>query len=139
MEIKIFNGRVPEESAEIRKTVFVDEQGFSDEFDDFDEKSTHMVLYDDGGKAVATLRFYDEGSGSVHVGRVAVRKENRGSGYGKILMNEAFEIAQAEGYKKMTVGAQEDKAGFYSSCGFKPTGERYLEQDYPHVSMVKEF
>lgn len=137
MEIRIFSGHVPDESAMIRRAVFVDEQHFTDEFDEFDEKSTHLVLYDDGAPA-ATLRFYDEGGGSAHVGRVAVKKELRGKGLGKILMNEAFRLAQAEGYKRMTVGAQEDKSGFYESCGFSANGERYFEQNYPHVNMTKQ-
>lgn len=136
MEIRIYKKRVPKESAEIRKEVFCDEQGFIDEFDGFDMQATHMVMFD-GDRAVATLRFYDEGNGSCHVGRVAVRKSERGKCLGKILMSEAFEIAIAEGYERMTVGAQADKSGFYASCGFEPTGEEYVEQGCRHVCMVK--
>ena len=136
MEIKITTGHVPEEAKKLRQDVFVTEQGFTDEFDEFDCKSTHFVLFSDDGPA-ATLRFYDEGGGSVHVGRVAVKKEYRGAGLGRLLMNEAFSIASAMGYEKMTVGAQEDKSGFYERCGFKVCGEKYFEQDYPHLPMEK--
>lgn len=137
MRIEVYKNSVPKEAAELRQSVFVYEQGFTDEFDEFDEKSIHLVMFD-GGEPIATLRFYDEGGGSFHVGRVAVKKERRGEGLGRLLMDGAVEEVIKLGGKQMTVGAQEDKAGFYSRCGFKPTGERYFEQDYPHVSMVKK-
>lgn len=137
IEIRIYKNKVPAEAETIRREVFVLEQGFSDEFDGFDSISTHLVMfYDDS--PVATLRFYDEGDGSCHVGRVAVKKDRRGYGFGKIIMNEAFELARAEGFIRMTVGAQEDKAGFYISCGFEPDGERYFEQNYPHLPLSKK-
>lgn len=137
MEIRIFSGAVPEDAAGLRREIFVSEQGFTDEFDEFDQKSVHLVLYRDG-IAAATLRFYDEGGKSCHVGRVAVKRELRKEGLGRLLMNEAFLLARGMGFEKMSVGAQEDKAGFYEKCGFISTGKRYLEQDYPHVALIKD-
>ena len=134
MTVKIFKNSVPSEAAQIRQEVFVKEQGFIDEFDEFDSKSVHFVMYD-GTEPVATLRFYDEGSGSYHVGRVAVKKSRRGEGLGRTLMQEAVKEAKNLGAKRLSVGAQEDKAGFYERCGFKRYGERYFEQDYPHLNM----
>ncbi len=138
MEIRIFQYRVPEDSAKIRREVFCDEQGFVDEFDEFDGRSVHLVLYGDGGEAQATLRFYDEGGGSAHVGRVAVKKELRGRGLGRLLMEQALDLAKAEGFERMSVGAQENKVGFYRSCGFEVCGERYFEQGCPHMPMKRE-
>ncbi len=137
MRFEIFEGTVPKEAARLRQEVFVDEQGFCDEFDEFDARSTHIVMFD-GDEAVATLRFYFEGEDSYHVGRVAVKKSRRGEGLGRVIMSEAVGVVSRRGGKFMTVGAQEDKAGFYSRCGFVPTGERYFEQDYPHVAMRLE-
>ena len=134
MNIKVYYNEVPEGAASLRQEVFVDEQGFVDEFDEHDALATHLVMFD-GGEPVATLRFYDEGGGSVHVGRVAVRRSRRGEGLGRVLMNEAFKLAREAGMTKMTVGAQEDKSPFYARCGFTQVGERYFEQDYPHVNM----
>lgn len=137
MTVKKYLNDVPEEAARLRQEVFVDEQGFVDEFDEFDGRSVHLVMFD-GGEPVATLRFYDEGGHSYHVGRVAVKKTRRGEGLGRILMDEAVKEAARLGGVRMTVGAQEDKAGFYERCGFVRTGERHFEQDYPHVGMVRE-
>lgn len=134
MIINAYKGAVPDEAARLRQEVFVEEQGFIDEFDEYDTAATHLVMFD-GEEPVATLRFYDEGGNSCHVGRVAVKKSRRGEGLGKILMDEAFRLARKSGAKKMTVAAQEDKSGFYVRCGFKQVGERFFEQDYPHVNM----
>ena len=134
MEIKRFSGAVPEDSAEIRREVFVDEQGFTDEFDEFDEISTHIVIYDNN-TPIATLRFYSEGGGSYHIGRVAVRRSRRKEGLGRVLIDEAIKAVRELGGTALTVGAQENKAGFYARCGFLPEGERYFEQNYPHVKM----
>lgn len=37
-----------EDIISIRKAVFVEEQGFQNEFDKFDKNCTHIVLYDKG-------------------------------------------------------------------------------------------
>lgn len=137
MTVKIFKDGVPTDAAKLRQDVFVAEQGFTDEFDEFDARAIHFVMYD-GEEAVATLRFYDEGQGSYHVGRVAVKSSRRGEGLGRLLMTEAKAEAKKLGATVLTVGAQEDKAGFYERCGFAKTGERYFEQGRPHVSMRAE-
>ena len=89
----------------------------------------------DGEEAVATLRFYDEGDNSYHVGRVAVKRSRRGEGLGRIIIYETVKAVKTLGGRQLTVGAQADKAGFYSRCGFERYGEDYYEQDYPHVNM----
>lgn len=137
MTVKKFINNVPADAAALRQIVFVDEQGFVDEFDEYDKKALHYVMYD-GDEPVATLRFYDEGGRSAHVGRVAVKKSRRGEGLGQKLMEHAFKEAKSLGFDTMTVSAQEDKSGFYSKCGFKSTGRRFLEQGCPHVDMVKK-
>lgn len=134
MTVKLYKNAVPPEAALLRQSIFVDEQGFVDEFDEYDEKSVHIVMFD-GDEPVATLRFYDEGAGSYHIGRVAVKRDRRGEGLGRLLIDEAVKSVREIGGRRLTVGAQEDKAGFYARCGFKQCGERYFEQDYPHVSM----
>lgn len=134
MTVKLYKNAVPPEAAQLRQSIFVDEQGFVDEFDEYDEKSVHIVMFD-GDEPVATLRFYDEGGGSYHIGRVAVKRDRRGEGLGRLLIDEAVRSVREIGGRRLTVGAQEDKAGFYARCGFKQCGERYFEQDYPHVSM----
>ena len=55
MDIKIYD-TLPEEAVRIRKTVFVEEQGFQDEFDKIDSYARHLVLFD-GENPIAVCRF----------------------------------------------------------------------------------
>ncbi len=56
----------------IRQQVFVEEQGFVNEFDDIDHEAYHAVIYT-GGYPIATGRLFDE-NGEAHIGRICVRK-----------------------------------------------------------------
>ena len=55
MEIKVYN-ILPKDSLDLRITVFVEEQGFVDEVDEFDSFATHLVMYENE-KPLATCRF----------------------------------------------------------------------------------
>ena len=63
MTIKCFD-KLPDEAVKIRTLVFVEEQGFKNEFDSIDEIATHIVMFD-GDNPVAVGRFFpSENSGS---------------------------------------------------------------------------
>ena len=68
MEIKTYD-KLPKEAKDIRREVFVDEQGFKNEFDDIDNTAIHLVCYDKE-KPIGTARiFYDEELKGYHFGR----------------------------------------------------------------------
>ena len=128
---------LPDEAAAIRKAVFVDEQGFVDEFDGADDVATHIVLYDDG-EPVACCRFFEGGEQDVYViGRFAVLKERRNRGAGARLLKEAERQIREAGGKRITLAAQVRAKGFYAKAGYAARGGEFLEQDYPHVRMEK--
>ena len=56
MNYKIYD-QLPQEAKEIRIKVFMEEQGFKDEFDDLDEVCKHLVVFDHQ-KAIGTCRYY---------------------------------------------------------------------------------
>ena len=59
MTAKIYDS-LPKEAEAIRRAVFMDEQGFKDEFDDIDGTAWHIVIFD-GSVPAATCRvFFDE-------------------------------------------------------------------------------
>ena len=66
---------LPDEAKEIRIKVFVEEQGFKEEFDELDLICTHLVTFDND-KPCATVRFYEQNS-VYYIGRLAVLKEYR--------------------------------------------------------------
>src|SRR5690606_40224384 len=88
----------------IRKVVFVDEQGVSqeEEMDGRDDSCVH-ALATLGDTAVATGRLRPEGS----IGRMAVLKPYRGNGVGGIVLEALVEAARAKGYAQVTLAAQE--------------------------------
>ena len=71
----------------IRTEVFINEQGFKDEFDETDKTCSYIVLYDNK-IPVATCRYFEE-NGIYHIGRVAVLKEYRNQHLGNEIMKFA--------------------------------------------------
>lgn len=61
---------LPQEAKEIRIEVFMKEQGFENEFDDIDDISHHIVVFDNQ-KPIGTCRFFKEND-HYTIGRVAV-------------------------------------------------------------------
>ena len=51
----------PDCAKEIRETVFVNEQGFHNEFDEIDNTAAHLVLFDENEVPIATCRVFWEG------------------------------------------------------------------------------
>lgn len=120
----------------IRQAVFVDEQGFVNEFDDIDERAVHAVLYQ-GGVPVATGRLFDE-NGEAHLGRIAVLKAYRGKELGRAIMEALEGYAAKAGYKSTSLSAQLRAQAFYEKLGYKAYGDVYHDEYCPHIAMKKE-
>lgn len=136
MTYKIFN-EMPDDAMNIRKTVFIDEQGFKDEFDEIDKIAKHLIIYHNG-KAVGVARYFSEDNpNEYHVGRVAVLKEYRKYGYGKKIMELILKDLENIGAKTAVLSAQCTAQGFYQKCGFTAVGETYLDEHCPHIKMIK--
>ena len=113
-------GCLPEAARRIRETVFMQEQGFCEEFDELDACSWHVLLYQDG-EALGTARLFSEqGTDNMHIGRVAVLKPARGGGSGSVLLQACCEKAVQLGAKKAVLGAQCRAIPFYEKNGFQP-------------------
>ena len=55
MNYKIYD-QLPQEAKKIRIKVFMEEQGFKNEFDDIDEVCKHLVVFDQK-KEIGTCRY----------------------------------------------------------------------------------
>ena len=138
MEIKKYNG-MPNEAREIRQKVFVEEQGFQEEFDDIDETATHLLVFD-GGKAVATCRFFfSRKLNGYLVGRIAVLKEYRGKKIGALMMEKTKECLQELGTNGVFLHAQTHAIGFYEKQGFVSLGIEDEEEGHAHLWMKREW
>lgn len=121
----------------LRHEVFVVEQAVPAdiEVDELDEGAQHYVVLE-GGEVVATMRIvpYED---ALKVGRVAVRKDRRGAGLGRRLLEEAIRIAAAQGARALVLNAQVAAAPFYRKLGFVEEGPIFDEAGIPHTRMVR--
>ena len=80
--------KLTDPEVKIRHTVFEAEQGFVDEFDEIDKRSTHIIAFD-ASRAVGVCRIFREEDPAVwFLGRLAVVKEYRGEGVGRALIRK---------------------------------------------------
>ena len=150
---------LPEDAVRIRTEVFIEEQGFSSEFDKIDRKAAvHLVLYEKGIPA-GVCRIFPAmasesetgtesesersaeptaGCGDIWIiGRLAVRKSYRVKGCGSSLMRRAEEAVMERGGRKIVLHAQVHAASFYEKLGYRRAGEVSEIAGCPHVRMEK--
>jgi ElaA protein len=71
------------------------------------------------------------------IGRVVSSPRYRKTGAGRLLMQQAIEIArQRYGNQAIRIGAQLYLKKFYASLGFEAQGDIYLEDGIEHVEMI---
>ena len=110
------------------------------DLDGKDKIAMHLFGVSDG-KIVAYSRLFKPGISfdNASIGRVVVDANYRNKQLGHELMRESiFAIEKLFGESKITIGAQLYLKKFYESHGFKQCSEMYLEDDIPHIEMVKE-
>ncbi len=131
-----FFSELPHDARVIRQEVFVDEQGFKNEFDETDSSCTHLVLYADGVPAAVGRLFRTDG-GVYTFGRIAVKKQFRGKGLGSEVMKLLEEKVREYGGTKAAVSAQCRARGFYEGLGYTASGAVYLDEFCEHIHMEK--
>ena len=136
MEIIVYN-TLPQQAIDIRNEVFVDEQGFQEEFDTADNIATHLVGFIDN-KSVATARIIPNDDGSFMIGRVAVRKSYRSLGLGAKIIAEAERVINKLNGTSIYIHSQLQAVPFYEKQGYVPTGEKDFEEDCEHWMLKKE-
>lgn len=124
---------------QIRKTVFVEEQGFSleIEIDEIEDQCEYLTLYSAQNQPLATARIYPYADGVHKLQRIAVLKSQRGKKLGERLMTEMENHAKKYGIKRLILGAQNSAIGFYQKCGYQVFGDGYDEEGVAHHNMQK--
>lgn len=118
MKTVIYEG-ISDYAKEIRQKVFVNEQGFCDEFDDIDKTAVHMVMFNDAEMPIATCRiFWDKAMNMYILGRLAVIKEYRGKNIGSVMLEQAEKYIQKSGGKCAALHAQCRVKKFYQKIRF---------------------
>lgn len=135
---KIYKG-LNNDIKSIREEVFCIEQKFDpkNEFDDIDNESTHIVAYYNN-KPIGTARAYKD-KGDYHIGRVAVLKEYRKDGIGKLVIEKLEEQICILGGENIVLSSQINAVGFYKKIGYKEEGKEYYDEHCLHIDMRKKF
>ncbi len=122
----------------VRVAVFVDEQGgpAEDEPDRYDPECRHFVV-EAKGRVVGTARLfpYDPEAGVAKIGRIALVREVRGRGWGRLLVRSMMERAREAGFRVAMLDSQTHAIGFYEAEGFVTEGEVFMDGGIPHRRM----
>ncbi len=128
------------EILQLRSEVFVVEQDCVYQDIDFkDQKALHVIGTKEG-KIIAYTRLFNSGEyfDTPSIGRVVVKDIERKFGYGHDLIKASIQaIIDNYNETKITISAQTYLQKFYESHEFKQIGEGYLEDDIPHIKMVR--
>lgn len=142
MQVRCFPVTTPEDMKrcfDIRKEVFVGEQSVPAdlEIDGQDDAARHFAVRADN-EIIATCRVRLLGS-AAKIERVAVLKDYRGKGVGRILMRYLMnELRKNSDIDLFKLSSQSYAVPFYEKLGFKTRGGEYLDAGIPHYDMVLE-
>lgn len=135
MNIKLYD-YLHEDIVHIRTVVFVEEQKFEYEFDDIDNNCIFLVAYDKD-EPIATCRYFPVGKDTYAIGRIAVMKEHRRKGLGRMIVEEAEHHVKEAGAMFATLSAQVRAKNFYEKLGYVCVGDTYYEEYCEHIKMKK--
>ncbi|MBA6340210.1 GNAT family N-acetyltransferase [Colwellia sp. MB02u-10] len=127
----------------LRIDIFVVEQScFYPDLDDHDRhpQTQHLFCYQDG-VMTAYLRILPKGltyPDNISIGRVVTASCARGIGLGHELMRVGLvECLKFFPNDTVKISAQEHLEKYYNQHGFERVSEMYLEDDIPHIGMLK--
>ena len=123
----------------LRQAVFIVEQNcaFLDA-DGLDASAIHGLGRDATGALVAVARILPPGGMRPlpSIGRIAVARQARGSGFGRTIVADALgEVQRCFPGSPIQLDAQLYLEKFYASFGFARAGEPFDEGGIPHIAM----
>ena len=126
----------------LRTEIFIVEQDCPyQEVDEKDRQSFHLFGSAENGKVIAVTRVLPAGVSykEISIGRVALKKEYRGKGIADELMEETIQFIENKfGKQRIRISAQVYLLNYYNKHGFEQVGESYLEDNIPHIEMVRQ-
>jgi len=136
---KLVTGDVElQEAFEVRRQVFVREQGISEElvFDEHDREALHMVVKD-GERVIGSARVQLLADNQAKLERMAIVKLYRRKGIGKEMLQFLDAIWRYKQVRQVIIHAQFEVVPFYKLCGFDEFGLPFREAGIKHIKMRK--
>ncbi|EWS80651.1 GNAT family N-acetyltransferase [Brachybacterium phenoliresistens] len=134
--------------AKLRQDVFSIEQGATDpDLDGRDLEAGTTLLWIEvpgpeaeaaglAGEPAAHIRVLTEPDGSMRIGRLAVRAQNRRDGFGGRIMRAALDLTRELAPDQVVrIDAQAYLEDWYRGMGYVTVGEMFLEAGIEHVPM----
>lgn len=126
---------------QLRSEVFVVEQNcVYQDVDDKDQKALHVIGYKNNN-IIAYTRVFKPGDYFLEssIGRVVVKQSERKYNYGHQIVKASIKAIK-DNFKETTIkiSAQTYLIKFYNSLGFEKIGKEYLEDNIPHIAMIKK-
>jgi len=137
----VSDGAEMQKCLEIRRTVFIEEQGVTEELelDGLEDECIHLIAWaakpHDHESAVGTARLRIGEDGVAKAQRVAVLSVARRTGVGGVLMKAAEDEARKQGATSMELGAQLTALRFYEAVGYEAFGDDFDDAGIPHRMM----
>ena len=125
---------------QLRIEVFVVEQDCPyQDLDGLDEVGTHLWLEDEG-EIVSYLRINPANTRfkEVSLGRIVTKQSSRKKGLSEAIILKSLEIVQNENLGPVRISAQSYLEKYYAKFGFIKCSEEYLEDNIPHVEMLRK-
>ncbi len=116
----------------IRDAVFIQEQNVAVEleWDGLDAQCIQLLLLN-GDEAIGTARMTINGK----IGRMAVLREHRGCGGGKLLLSKMIRIAREAPLTDVVLDAQVRAISFYQPFGFEVVSGLFMDAGIEHRKM----
>ena len=121
----------------IRQEVFIIEQNCNYlDADSFDQVSQHLTCYKQS-ELIAYMRIVPEGEiyPNISFGRILVKQKFRKIGLGKEIIQRAINVFPED--TTIVMSAQLYLTQLYENFGFKIIGKEYLEDEIPHIKMIR--
>ncbi|MDC0006544.1 GNAT family N-acetyltransferase, partial [Winogradskyella sp.] len=123
-----------------RSEVFVVEQDcVYQDIDGKDQKALHVLGYN-SDQLVAYTRLFKPGDyfNEASIGRVVVAQNQRQHKFGYAIMKASIDTINTHyNETKIKISAQMYLKRFYNNLEFIEVGEQYLEDNIPHIAMLK--
>ena len=125
---------------QLRIAVFIVEQDCPyPDLDDMDQDAQHLWI-EDAGEIVCYLRVNPAGSrfSEPSLGRILTKKSHRNRGLAEKLIKKAIDLVCEKESRAIRISAQCYLEKYYEKFGFIKASEEYLEDNIPHIEMLKD-
>ncbi len=101
------------------------------------DKQGLLLGYIQHGKVIGCCMLCSHSGDTVKLRQMAVAEQHQKKGIGKKIIAFAEEEAKKAGFSSITLHARKYATGFYKICGYRISGDEFIEVGILHLKMVK--